>query len=82
MPFLFWIEWIIPTPKYSCILNNKGKSLLLNSIAKVGIIDQPDLYDLFLVKDTKKEDSPSENPVTQLGWRLAGFDELTGASVE
>lgn len=28
---------------------------------------QPDLYALFFVKDTEKEDSPSENPVTQLG---------------
>ena len=77
--------WILPTPKYSFILY-KDISISFNSIAnagtiyqfvktikvvQIGTICQPVLLLLFLLIDTKNEDSPSENPVTQLGSNLA-----------
>jgi hypothetical protein len=67
----FFMIWILPTPKYSFILYNKDISLSFNSMTNAGTICQPVLLLLFLLIDTKNEDSPSENPVTHLGSNLA-----------
>lgn len=68
MTFIF--NKMYPIPKKVCIFSSKGKSLSFNSIAKDGIIDQPVLRLLLLNTATENEESPSENPVTQLGERV------------
>jgi hypothetical protein len=62
--FLVLLKLILPTPKKVWIKFNTAKSLLCNSMAKVGLIDQPILF--FVWYNPKvKQDSASENPVIQ-----------------
>gem|GEM_PF-2889433 len=43
-------------------------SISFSSIVNAGTICQPVLHLLFLLIETENDDSPSENPVTQLGF--------------
>src|SRR5205807_6602611 len=60
---------MFPTPKNNCIRFNNAISLPCNSIAKIGLTLHPDARSLLLMIEIINEDSASENPVTQKGFR-------------